>query len=134
LAISPVSSNPNSYQTNQTDDGWQQFSQLVQSVNAGDLSAAQQAYTDFSQSGAAKVAAANPDSPLAKALSEIGQSLQSGDVSGAQQALSSLRPHRHGGHHHGGAKTETSAPAADSAQGAPASAPNAPGATVNLTV
>jgi hypothetical protein len=39
---------------------------------------------------------ANPNGPLAQALSQIGQSLQSGDLTGAQQALSSLRAGRRG--------------------------------------
>lgn len=74
---------------------WQQqrqnFSQLAQALRSGDLSAAQQA---FSQLSANSPNASDPNSPLAK----LGQALQSGDVKAAQQAFSSL--HAGGGHHH----------------------------------
>lgn len=101
--------------------------QMVQAINAGNADAAQAAYTNFTQSPAANLTAANPDSLLTQALGQIGQSLQSGDVSGAQQALQAIRPHGHGGrHHHGSGGTQSSAGSATSAD------PNAPGATVNL--
>jgi hypothetical protein len=34
---------------------------------------------------------ANPNAPLAQAVSQIGQALQNGDMTAAQQALASLR-------------------------------------------
>jgi hypothetical protein len=127
LAISPISSSSSNTVQNSQDSGWQQFMQMAQAINAGDSDAAQQAYTDFTQSPAAKVVVANPDSPLAQALNQIGQSLQSGDLSGAQQALQSARPHGH--HHHGGGAQQTATPQI----GANSNDPNAPGSNVNLT-
>ena len=94
MSISPASlSTSNAYQASQSDTGWQQFAQLVSAVNAGDLPASQKAYANFTQSAAADVAKANPDSRIARALSQIGPALQAGDVGKAQQALASLRPH-----------------------------------------
>jgi hypothetical protein len=64
----------------------QSFVALVNSLNAGDLPGAQQAYSSlgqFQQVG-------NPDGPFAHAMTEIGQALQSGDLPAARQALSSL--------------------------------------------
>jgi DNA-binding FadR family transcriptional regulator len=135
VAISPVSSSStNPLPTSQqSDDGWQSFMQMANAVKSGDLDAAQQAYTSFSQSPAAQAAAANPASPLAQALSQIAQALQSGDTDGAQQALSSLRPHhRHHHHHGGGGEAPQGAPTPATASSTPD--PNAPGATVNLTI
>jgi hypothetical protein len=66
----------------------QSFVALVSSLNAGDLSGAQQAYLSLSQ--LQTNGAANPNGVFAQAMSQIGQALQSGDLAGAQQALSSL--------------------------------------------
>jgi hypothetical protein len=132
MAISPVSSSSAGTAQSQSDDGWRQFMQMVQAINAGDSNAAQQAYTEFTQSPAAKVASANPDSRLAKALDQIGQSLQSGDIGGAQKALQALRPHGH--HHRHGSPSSGAAKGNGATQGESQSDPNAPGATVNLTV
>src|SRR5258708_4826776 len=93
LSISPASlAASNSYQASQSDTGWQQFAQLVSAINAGNLSASQKAYANFTQSPAADVAKANPDSRIAQALKTIGPALQAGDIGTAQQALASLRP------------------------------------------
>jgi hypothetical protein len=138
VAISPVSSsaiNPNQ----SGDDAWQQFQQLVSAVNSGDLTTAQQAYSEFTSGPGAKVAQANPDSPIAQTLNQIGQALQSGDAGGAQKALAALRPH--GGHHHraSGAQqsSQTTAAQAGAAQTGAAQPgrvdPNALGATLDVT-
>ena len=75
----------------------QAFFALVSSLNAGDLPGAQQAYSSLNElQDNAQGRFANPNGPLAQALSQIGQSLQSGDLTGAQQALSSLRAGRRG--------------------------------------
>jgi hypothetical protein len=134
VAISPVSSSAINPNQSQGDDAWQQFQQLASAVNSGDLTTAQQAYTDFTNGPGAKVAQANPDSPLARALNQIGQALQSGDTGGAQKALAALRPHGHGGHHRQAASAQGTTPAAASAAqpGSPAD-PNAPGATLDVT-
>jgi hypothetical protein len=65
----------------------QAFAALASSLNAGDLSGAQQAWSslgEFPRSG-------NPNGPFAQAIGQIGQALQSGDLTAAQQALASLR-------------------------------------------
>ena len=53
---------------------------LVTSLNSGDLSGAQQAYSSLMQSFGA-------DAPFAQAFMEIGEALQRGDLAGAQHAL-----------------------------------------------
>jgi hypothetical protein len=131
LSISPASlAASNSYQASQSDNGWQQFAQLVSAVNAGDLSASQKAYTNFTQSPAADVAKANPDSRIARALKEIGPALQAGDIGKAQLALASLRPQgRPPGAQTGGGR----GPSVPAPSIVPAD-PNAPGARLNVTV
>jgi hypothetical protein len=131
LSISPASlAAPNSYQAGQSDNGWQQFAQLVSAVNAGNLSASQKAYANFAQSPAADVAKANPDSRIAQALKAIGPALQAGDIGKAQQALVSLRPQGRppGAQTSGGRGPGTAAPSIVPAD------PNAPGARLNVTV
>ncbi len=64
----------------------QSFVALASSLNAGDLSGAQQAYSSLSQFQEF----VDPNGPLARAISQIGQALQSGDLTAAQKALSSL--------------------------------------------
>jgi hypothetical protein len=130
LSISPASlATSNSYQASQSENGWQQFAQLVGAVNAGDLSASQKAYANFTQSPAADVAKANPDSRIAQALKSIGPALQAGDIGKAQQALASLRPQgRPGAQSSGGRGPSTVAPSIVPAD------PNAPGAKLNVTV
>jgi hypothetical protein len=54
---------------------------LVSSLNSGDLSGAQRAYSSLIQGFAV------PDGPFAQAISEIGEALKRGDLAGAQQAL-----------------------------------------------
>jgi DNA-binding FadR family transcriptional regulator len=132
VAISPVSSSAVNPNQSQGDDAWQQFQQLVSAVNSGDLTTAQQAYTDFTNGPGAKVAQANPDSPIAQALNQIGQALQSGDAGGAQKALAALRPHGHGGHHHRAPSAQGGAQAS-AAQPSGSADPNAPGTTLDMT-
>ena len=92
----------------------QDFQQLVQAIQSGDLTAAQQAFTTLnqliegnsSQSGATDGSAAtgSQTSPFLQALNQIGSDLQSGDITDAQTALTSLtqqmQSHQH--HHQGG--------------------------------
>ena len=68
----------------------QNFKQLSQALQAGDLTAAKSAFDSLS---AKSPNASDPNSPLAK----LGQAIQSGDVAAAQQAFSAMRS---GGHHH----------------------------------
>jgi hypothetical protein len=55
---------------------------LVSSLNSGDLSGAQQAYSSLSQGFAD-----DPNGPFAEGFSEIGQALKRGDLAEAQHAL-----------------------------------------------
>jgi len=70
----------------------QSFLALASSIDSGDLSGAQQAYSSLSQ----LQRFANPNGPFGQAMSQIAQALQSGDLTGAQHALSSLRRARRG--------------------------------------
>ncbi len=72
--------------------------ELVSALKSGDLSAAQQAYTQFqsdigtgSSSGATTASSSNPFQSM---MSQIGNALQSNDVLGAQQALSTFQNQR----------------------------------------
>ncbi|MGO8919016.1 MAG: hypothetical protein ACLQJR_24205 [Stellaceae bacterium] len=70
------------------------FQQLAQAIQSGNLSSAQQAYATLSQfiSQNPSPGGANGQSnPLTQALSQIGSALQSGNLSGAQSALTSLQ-------------------------------------------
>src|SRR6202008_4507644 len=65
----------------------QAFAVLTSSLNAGDLSGAQQAWSslgEFQRFG-------NPNGPFAQAVGQIGQALQNGDLAAAKQAVASLR-------------------------------------------
>jgi hypothetical protein len=127
LSIAPVSVQVNPRQAGQSDDGWQQFAQLVRAVNAGDLPASRKAYANFAQSEAADVAQSNSDGRLARALGKVGDALQSGDIGAAQQALASIRPR---------AKPDgaPAAPPIVKAPGISPAAPDAPGSILNVTI
>jgi hypothetical protein len=124
LSISSVSVSINSRQAGPADEGWQQFAQLVRSVNAGDLSAAQKAYANFTKSPAGDLAQANSNGRLAQVLDKIGTALRSGDIGQAQQALSAIRPR---------AQSDQPAPTVNAPSISPAG-PNAPGGKLNLTI
>ena len=131
MSISQASlTTSNSYQASQSENGWQQFAQLVGAVNAGNLSASQKAYANFTQSPAADVANANPDGRIAQALKVIGPALQAGDIGKAQLALASLRPQGRppGAQSSGGRGPSTVAPSIVPAD------PNTPGARLNVTI
>ncbi len=97
-SVSNTAFTPSAQQSN-AGNNWQQLTQALQS---GNLSAAQQAYATLTQSAGNLPGGQN--GPLAQALSKIGAALQSGDIGGAQQALTQLqqqaasKPHHH---HHG---------------------------------
>ena len=78
----------------------QQFGQLATALQAGNLQAAQSAYSALTQNGTP-----GNNSPFARALDQIGNALQAGDLGGAQQALASLQQQMQnapGAHHHRG--------------------------------
>lgn len=68
----------------------QNFNQLSQALQSGDLANAQKAFASIAANSAK---ASDPTSPLGK----VGQALQAGDLQGAQQAFAAMRS---GGHHH----------------------------------
>jgi hypothetical protein len=82
MAVSIIESpSANAYPPTAAEVFRQQFTQLVQSLQSGDLSGAQQAYASLGQKHN------GVNDPYAEVLSQIGQALLSGDLSGAQQAL-----------------------------------------------
>ena len=105
MTISAISSSTTTNPfSNAQNAGRQAFSQLVSALQSGDLSAAQSAFSSFTQNAGGQI---DPNSPFGQAINQIGQDLQSGDIGAAQQTLSSLqqsasahRGHHH--HHHGG--------------------------------
>jgi hypothetical protein len=75
----------------------QSFVALASSLDSGDLAGAQQAYASLSElQRAAPPPFANPNGPIAQAMSRIGQALQGGDLTGAKEALSSLQQRARG--------------------------------------
>ena len=138
MAVSGVSPTASTLQSTQTDPR-QLFGQLTSAINSGDLSSAQQIYSQLSQ--ALGGTNANSNNPFDQALNAIGQSLQSGDIGGAQQALSSLQQqtqagrghHHHGGHHGGGGQTNASASPSSTTTTSSASVTATSGTTINLT-
>lgn len=91
----------------------QEFAQLGQDLQAGNLTAAQSDFATLtaSQNNSTFLAPAS-NGPIAQALSQLSQDSQSGNLSAAQQAYTSLQqnfqsqatqgvPHHHH-HHHGG--------------------------------
>jgi hypothetical protein len=111
MSISSVSGAQPPYAFGAQNPNQQDFQSLVQAVKSGDLNAAQQAFTAFSQN--APQTQGRSGGPFQQAIQAIGSALQSGDISGAQSALQGLQKGHHGGghHHHGGG----AAPAASSA-------------------
>ncbi len=105
----------------------QSFGQLVNAIRSGDLDAAQQAYSAFTQTSAGQ-----SGGPFAQAVSQIGDALQSGDLGKAQQALASLQQLAKGAHHHGG-HHHTSGSDGDKSQPAAAAAPASTASTASST-
>jgi DNA-binding FadR family transcriptional regulator len=121
MSVSGITSTTNAYQTNtQTNitnnyKQWRtEFRQLAQALQSGDLSGAQQAFSNLQQimpnyqnttqgqsSNTISTTGATTNNDF---MQQLAQALQSGDLSGAQQAFSNLQQaiqgHHHG-HHHG---------------------------------
>lgn len=76
---------------------WQQrrqdFQQLSQALQSGNLSGAQSAFAALS-AGRSSQAASNPNS----LFSQLGQALQGGNLAAAQQAFAQIQQRRHGEH------------------------------------
>jgi hypothetical protein len=112
MSVSAVSGSSNQQQFQQIRTDYQN---LASALQAGNLSAAQNAYNSISQdqqNGPQPPA----NSPAAQAFASLGQALQSGDLSGAQQAFSSLQTDMqaarqshgaHGAHHGGGGDSDS---------------------------
>ena len=102
---------PQSVQSNYSQQLQTTFQQLGQDLQAGNITSAQQDFATLQQdlqqgNGTSQVqhhhhhhgrteqpqnAASQPQSQIAQAFSTLGQDLQSGNVSGAQQAFSSIQ-------------------------------------------
>lgn len=89
----------------------QEFQQLGQDLQAGNLTAAQADFATLQQSGpqANSTSASQSRNPLAQAFNQLSQDLQSGNVAAAQQDYATIQQdfknqagqgHHH--HHHGG--------------------------------
>jgi len=96
-----------------------EFQQLGQALQAGNLAEAQQDYATLTQNApAAAQGAGNNATAVGQAFSALGQALQSGNVAQAQQdyatiqqdvqqAVGQFQGHHH--HHHGGGGQQSSA-------------------------
>jgi hypothetical protein len=100
---------------------WQQrqqsFKDLFSALQAGDLGAAQKAFSGLT--GASGAVKGNG------ALAQIGKALQSGDIAGAQQAAQAMLASRGGHHHHQGGQVVAATSPATPASGT--------GSLLNLT-
>jgi hypothetical protein len=136
MAVSIIESpSANAYPPTAAEVFRQQFTQLVQSLQSGDLSGAQQAYASLGQKHN------GVNDPYAEVLSQIGQALLSGDLSGAQQALAPLEQQfgsqAHGAHHRHQQSNGAAAVGSTGASGASTNTPSSStsaGRIVNVTV
>jgi outer membrane protein assembly factor BamD (BamD/ComL family) len=90
----------------------QEFQQLGQALQTGNLSAAQADFATLQQNSPSASATTSSSNPIAQAFSQLGKDLQSGNLSAAQQDFSTIQQdtqnqstqasshHHH--HHHGG--------------------------------
>jgi len=67
----------------------QEFQQLGQDLQSGNLSAAQSDFATLQQS--TSTASASSSNPIAQAFNELGQDLQSGNTTAAQQDYTQLQ-------------------------------------------
>ena len=103
---------------NNTQQFQQEFQQLGQDLQSGNITAAQQDFSSLQQLGPqASSSSAASNNPIAQEFSQLGQALQSGNLSAAQQDYSNIQQAfqnqsaggHHGHHHHpcagGGSQT-----------------------------
>ena len=97
----------------------QEFQQLGQDLQSGNLTAAQTDFTTLQQIGSNSTSTSSTASsnPLAQAFNQLGQDLQSGNMSAAQQDFTTIQQdlqsqasHGHRHHHHGGSGGDQSNP------------------------
>ena len=102
MSISSISNAAPTFQPPPQNNIRQNFQQLSQALQSGDLSGAQQAYATLLQNLPNQGAngSSNSNNPFQQAIASIGSALQSGDVSSAQQALQQLQGQMKGAHHH----------------------------------
>lgn len=98
---------------NKTQQFRQEFQQLGQDLQSGNLSAAQADFATIQQSRpqSGSVSSSQGNNPIALAFNQLSQDLQSGDVSSAQQDYAAIQQdfqnlaaqgHHHRHHRHGG--------------------------------
>jgi len=89
----------------------QEFQQLGQDLQSGNLSAAQSDFATLQQLAPQNNSSSSPQSnnPVAQAFNQLSQDLQAGNLSGAQQDYSTIQQdfqnkagQKRGHHHHGG--------------------------------
>lgn len=89
----------------------QEFQQLGQDLQSGNLSAAQADFTTLQQSGPqiSSTSSSQNTSPIAQDFKQLSQDIQSGDISAAQQDYAKIEQDfqtqaagKHGHHHHHG--------------------------------
>jgi hypothetical protein len=101
---SPIIYTPVTHPVSQTSQGntiQNEFKQLSQDVQAGNLTAAQEDYATLSKSG--PLSNPNSSNPLVQDLQAVGKALQAGDIQGAQAAFSTFQSavQQQGVHHRG---------------------------------
>jgi outer membrane protein assembly factor BamD (BamD/ComL family) len=124
MSVSGISSNlfgfSNPTVQSKAEQIQQEFQQLGEDLQSGNLSAAQSDYTTLEQlvPQSSTTTSTQNSNPLAQAFTQLGQDLQSGNLSAAQQdyaniqqdiqnQASQLEGHSHH-HHHGGGDSEQS--------------------------
>ena len=140
MSVSGISTNTNLNQTTSAQTKFRQirndFQQLGQALQSGDLNGAQQAFAALQQlipnlssgSQAQNGQQGSSQNPLLAGLNAVGKALQSGDLSGAKTAFAKLQQDvqsvSHKGHHHrkmGGSQNSVSSLTGNSSQTATSS-------------
>lgn len=124
MSVAGISSNLFDYDSQNTQTQMQQiqqeFQQLGEDLQSGNLSSAQSDFATLSQMASSLISASTSTSatssstssaasnPIAKEFAQLGQDLQSGNLSAAQQDFSTIQQSMqnaaaaHGHHHHHG--------------------------------
>jgi outer membrane protein assembly factor BamD (BamD/ComL family) len=125
MSVSGISSlftfNNSTVQHNKAELVQQEFQQLGEDLQSGNLSAAQSDYATLEQlvpqSSTSSTSSTQSSNPLAQAFNQLGQDLQSGNLTAAQQDFANIQQdfqnqagqmHGHGHHHHHGGGGEMS--------------------------
>jgi hypothetical protein len=116
MSVATISSANNAYQTNPYAQARQDFQNLGNALQSGNLTAAQQAFAQLQQSNPniGQSQGTQNNSSASQAIQNLGNALQSGDLSGARQAFAQLQQGMqaagkgHGHHHHSRQSSGTS--------------------------